>query len=331
MIGRDASPWCDACSTPACLAVMTLTPSSANRLLRSMSLDALRGFEAAARCLSFTAAAEAMSLSQSAVSKQIKGLEDALGRPLFVRGPRGLGLTAEGRQLHEGVRAALQQLEAVVERVVQSGERPSIALSTTPSFASLWLVPRLADFHAEAPAVDVRIDASETPRALDREGFDLALRLARPDQAEAGWQLLARERLMLVAAPALAQRLQRVQDLATAPLLVFNHPVERHAGMAWAHWQDRLGWESTVQTPVFQFSQYEQVLGAAVEGLGLAIGRTPLVLPALQAGTLAVVLPTSAVDGLGYYLVQRTDTAPRPGVRAFAGWITRALAADALG
>ncbi|MBI5258276.1 MAG: LysR family transcriptional regulator [Burkholderiales bacterium] len=310
---------------------MAHDPPATQRLLRAMSLDALRGFEAAARSLSFTAAAEELSLSQSAVSKQVKALEDLLGRPLFVRGPRGLGLTTEGRQLHEGVRLALQQLEALLERVVQPAERPAVDISTTPSFASLWLVPRLAAFRAEAPDVDVRIDASETPRALDREGFDLAVRLARPEQAEAGWQLLARERLMLVAAPALARRLRQVADLATAPLLVFNHPVERHAGMAWAHWQARLGWTSSAETPVYQFSQYEQVLGAAAEGLGLAIGRSPLVLPALHAGALEVVLPATTQQGLGHYLVQRSDTAPRPAAHRFAQWLARSLAADLLG
>lgn len=298
--------------------------SAAARLLKTLSLDALRGFEAAARLGSFTAAAEALSLTQSAVSKQVRQLEDALGQALFVRAARGLSLTAEGRVLHAGTQAALRQLETTLSRLVP-GQRRRVAVSVTPSFASLWLVPRLPAFHALAPDVDVQVDASEDSRVLERDGFDLAIRLSPPEQAEAAWRLLIPEQLVLVAAPAVAGRVRTPADLAQVPLLVFNHPIERHAGMGWRHWMDRFGLVASPTQPVFQFTQYEHVLRAATQGLGVAIGRLPLVQRALDEGSLQEVLADKVSVGLNTYLLLAPQAAGREEVRAFADWIAAAL------
>ena len=304
--------------------LMTRHDSAAARLLKSLSLDALRGFEAAARLGSFTAAAEALSLTQSAVSKQVRQLEDALGQALFVRGARGLTLTAEGRALQAGTLAALQQLESTLERLLPSA-RPVVRISVTPSFASLWLVPRLPEFHALAPHIDVQVDASEGARALERDGFDIAIRLAVPEQAEAGWQPLLQEQLLLVAAPALARRIHTPADLTRAPLLVFNHAIERHAGMSWPHWLQRLGLPDTAERPVFQFTQYEHVLKAAAQGLGVAIGRLPLVSSALHDGSLLPVLADEVSGGLSYHRVMSPAAAARAELRCFSDWISQAL------
>lgn len=301
--------------------------SAAARLLRTLSLDALRGFEAAARLGSFTAAAEALSLTQSAVSKQVKLLEDALGQALFVRGARGLKLTAEGRVLQAGTLAALQQLEATLLRIVP-GQRQKLVVSVTPSFAALWLLPRLPAFHALAPHVDLQVDAVEDSRVLERDGVDLAIRLSTANQAEAGWQLLMRERLILVAAPAVASRIRTPADLAQVPRLVHNHAIERHAGMGWRHWLDRLGLSASTPQPVFQFTQYELALKAAVQGLGVAIGRLPLVQQALEDGSLQQVLAdemSGSCEGLGCYLVLSPQAAERADVLAFAEWIGNTL------
>jgi DNA-binding transcriptional LysR family regulator len=297
---------------------------------RTLSLDALRGFEAAARHLSFTAAAESLSLTQSAVSKQVKQLENAIGKPLFTRGARGLSLTPEGRQLYAGARESLAQLQALVDRLAQR-ERQSVSVSVTPSFASLWLAPRLAGWRDEHPALDLRVDAAEGDVALEREGFDLAVRLSAPERAGAHWKLLACERALLVAAPAVAARIRNAGDLAHETLLVFHHPVERFPALSWSGWHERLGLDKTATQPVLQFSQYEHVVKAAVAGAGVAIGRTPLVLPLLRTGQLEVVLPGHAVDGLGYYLLVSERAAARPEVQAVASWIERELAAEALG
>ena len=303
--------------------------TAVRRLMASLSLDALRGFEASARRSSFTAAAEELFITQSAVSKQIKMLEEAFGRPLFVRGPRGLGLTPEGRQLYEATQKVLSSLEGTFEQILAS-TRKSVALTVTPSFASLWLAPRLVAFHGQHPSLDVRVDGSENCVALEREGIDLAVRLTRPGHADSTWKPLIRERVMLVAAPGLAARADRPEDLTRLPRLVFQHPLERFEWMSWSQWYERLNLPKSGDQPVFQFSQYEHVVKAAIEGAGVAIGRAPLVLPALRAGLLKVVVPQVQGDGFEYHLVTSETTADRPEVRALAEWITRELIADAM-
>jgi LysR family transcriptional regulator, glycine cleavage system transcriptional activator len=310
------------------------TDGPAARLLRTMSLDALRGFEAAARRLNFTLAADELCLTQSAVSKQIKTLEEAIGQALFVRGARGLSLTPEGRTLYSGVAPALQQLAQALEPLVNRG-RQTVSITVTPSFASLWLAPRLVAFHREHPAIDVRVDAAESNLALEREGFDMALRLARPGdegtEPDPLCRRLTQERLMLVAAPSLASRVQHADGLLRLPLLVFHHAVQRHPWMSWSHWFSQLGLAQRADQPVLQFSQYEHVVKAAIEGAGVAIGRAPLVLPCLRAGQLQVVLPELQADGLDCLLLLSERSAQRPEVQALAGWIEQTLAADGMG
>lgn len=305
-------------------------PSAAARLARALSLDALRGFESAARLESFTAAADELSLTQSAVSKQVKALEDAVGKPLFQRSPRGLLLTPEGRVLLEAVQPLLRGFEAALAPLA-GGTRRTVSISVTPSFGSLWLALRLPELQRREPFVDLHIDASEAARPLDREGFHLAVRQARDDEAAAGWTPLLRERVMLVAAPALAAAVHRPDDIATLPLLVFRHAVERHPWMSWSHWLAELGLPPSPRQPVVHFSQYEPLLKAAQEGAGLAIGRTPLIDPALHDGRLQVVLPAHQLDGLRYHLVVADGARGRPEVQRVADWLVSSLAEEDAG
>lgn len=295
------------------------------RLLQTLTLDSLRGFESAARLGSFTAAAAELSLTQSAVSKQVKLLEDALGRALFARGARTLVLTQDGRQMHEAAREVLQRLEQAVDRITRPS-RAVVALTAPPSFSSLWLAPRLAALRALDPEVDIRLDASEGHLALERDGFDLAVRLSPPDRAAAGWTLLCRERLALVAAPRLAARIREPADLAGVPLLVFDHASARVGGLSWEHWERLLGWTAAAAQPRFRFSQYEHALKAAAEGAGVAIGRAPQVDAWVDEGRLQPVLDRFAAEGLGCYLVWSERARGRAQVQRVAQWLTAQLA-----
>jgi len=312
---------------------MTLLPSAADLLLRSLSLDALRGFERAARLQSFTAAADDLSLTQSAVSKQVKALEDTLGVPLFVRGARGLSLTGEGALLLEGVSDALARLAGVVDRLQRGGSlaRACVAVTTSPSFASLWLVPRLADFQARHPDVDIGIDSSTQSLPLERAGVDVAIRLTRAEDLPAGETPLLRQRAMLVATPELAARIATPADLAAHPLLVFSQAGERFAQLSWTRWHQRLGVNAPATQARSHFSQYEDLLRACAQGMGVAIGLTPLVAPRLASGELAVVLPAHAVDGPFYRLLVAPAGAARAEVQAFCDWLREAMAAAAEG
>lgn len=294
-----------------------------------MSLDAIRGFESAARHLSFTAAAEELCITQSAVSKQVKTLEDTLDAALFLRGGKGLSLTSQGRELSEAARAALAQLASAVDRLL-AVDRASVAVTTTPSFAALWLAPKLAAFQRLEPAIDVRVAASEAQVKLEREGMDLAVRLS-PVRPGEGPPPLLQEQALLVAAPAIAARIHSAADILTTPLLVYHDPGARFSWMSWTAWYERLGLKPSARQPCLYFSQYEHVLTAAVQGAGIAIGRTPLVLPLLGSGRLKVVLPGQTVAGLGYHIVTSVHSAERPAVQKFRAWLERELAQEAMG
>jgi LysR family glycine cleavage system transcriptional activator len=306
-----------------------LSPSSSHAL-RAMSLDAIRGFESAARHLSFTAAAEELCITQSAVSKQVKSLEDALGTALFLRGGKGLSLTPQGRELYEAARASLAQLASAVDRLL-AADRESVAVTTTPSFAALWLAPKLAKFQQLEPAIDVRVDASEARVNLEREGMDLAVRLYPVQPGDEGPPPLLQEQALLVAAPGVAARINSAADILSTPLLVYYDPATRFPWMSWPDWYERLGLKQAAQQPCLYFSQYEHVLTAAVQGAGIAIGRTPLVLPLLRSGQLTVVLPGQTVDGLAYRIVTSAHSTGRPAVQKFRDWLERELALEAIG
>jgi LysR family glycine cleavage system transcriptional activator len=325
-----AAGWFVIRGIPATHVVHAMLNPSSSHALRAMSLDAIRGFESAARHLSFTAAAEELCITQSAVSKQIKTLEDALGKALFLRGGKGLSLTPEGRQLFEAARASLAQLASAVDRLL-AVDRMSVSVTTTPSFAALWLAPKLAQFQQLEPAIDVRVDASEARVNLEREGMDLAVRLYPVQPGDESPPPLLQEQALLVAAPGVAARINAAADVLATPLLVYYDPATRFPWMSWPDWYERLGLKQAAQQPCLYFSQYEHVLTAAVQGAGIAIGRTPLVLPLLRSGQLTVVLPGETVAGLAYRIITSTHSTGRPAVQKFRAWLERELATEAIG
>jgi LysR family glycine cleavage system transcriptional activator len=330
LVPARAAGWFVIRGIPAIHVIDAMLSPSSSHALRAMSLDAIRGFESAARHLSFTAAAEELCITQSAVSKQIKNLEDALGTALFLRGGKGLSLTPQGRELYEAARTALAQLASAVERLL-AVDRMSVSVTATPSFAALWLAPKLARFQALEPAIDVRVDATEAKVNLEREGIDLAVRLSPWHPDSEGPPPLLQEQALLVAAPAIAARLDCAADILRVPLLVYYDPAVRFPWMSWAAWYEQLGLQQSSQQPCLYFSQYEHVVNAAVQGAGVAIGRTPLVLPLLKGGQLKVVLPGHTVAGLGYRIVASSQSASRPAVQKFRQWLERELALEAIG
>ena len=202
-------------------------------------LDLLVGFEAAARHLSFTKAGEELYLTQSAVSRQIKELEEQLGVPLFQRRHRALTLTEAGQQLHAAAAQVLSTMRSTTERLrAQAGRRRPLAVTTTNSFASLWLIPRLANFTREHPGVDVRITADVRVQDLERDGLDIALRhgpaaLAGPDAVR-----LFGEKVFPVCSPKLLKKipLAKPADLRHHILLHYDDPDARHPWLHWKTW-----------------------------------------------------------------------------------------------
>jgi LysR family transcriptional regulator, glycine cleavage system transcriptional activator len=286
-------------------------------------LDLLVGFEAAARHLSFTRAAEELFLTQSAVSRQIKELEDELGTALFQRRHRALVLTDAGKDFYAATAQVLTAMRAATERLRARAGKKSLAVTTTHSFAALWLIPRLAGFTRSHPGVDVRIMAETRVQDLERDGLDLAIRHGPQSLAGTGAVRLFGERVFPVCSPALLEKnpLHKPQDLRNHVLLQYDDPDGRHP---WLHWKTWLEVERIADlrpAGTLSFSGYEQIIPAALAGHGVALGRTPLVRDLVASGQLVAPFKSTADPARAYYAILAPRAAGRHEVDAFVDWL----------
>jgi DNA-binding transcriptional LysR family regulator len=291
---------------------------------RLPALDLLVGFESAARHLSFTKAGEELFLTQSAVSRQIKELEDQLGVSLFERRHRALVLTEAGQQFYASAAQVLATMRAATERLrAQSGRRRPLSVTTTNSFAALWLVPRLAGFTRTHPGIDVRIMAETRVQDLERDGLDLAIRHGPAALAGPNAVRLMGERVFPVCSPKLLKKipLEKPADLANHVLLQYDDPDGRHP---WLHWKTWLEVERIADlrpAGTLSFSGYEQIIPAAVTGHGVALGRTPLVKDLVAAGELVAPFKSSADPARAYFAIVSKSAEGRPEVADFVAWL----------
>lgn len=292
-------------------------------LRRLPSLDPLKGFEAAARHLSFTRAAAEQFLTQSAISRQIQTLEDQLGVRLFRRETRRLALTPEGEQLYRAVTEIFERLAGVCAGLRATQRRPRVTITAAVSIASLWLVPRLAAFQALEPDLDVLISADNRFVDLEREGIDLALRYDDPDNVAAGAVHLFAENVFPVAAPAVAAGLRlplRAEDFARATLLSYDDG-RRFPWLSWEPWLTANRLADVRPKALLQFNQYDQLIRAAEDGRGIALGRGPLVAQSLEAGRLVPLAAAAQRYAARAYYLMRAPGAVRPEVERFVAWL----------
>ncbi|MBI5270379.1 MAG: LysR family transcriptional regulator [Burkholderiales bacterium] len=296
-------------------------PTPADRL---PPLDLLATFEAAARHLSFTRAAAERFVTQSAISRQMRALEDDLGVPLFTRGHRSLALTADGQRLFAACTGALAGLRGAVREIRHPRQREVLALTTTPGLAALWLIPRLTGFTREHPGIDVRLDATFENRNLAAEGFDVAIRYGKLGTMR-GTPLFG-EALMPVCSPRLLAAgdppLRTPADLARHALL--HMALEQEPGGApieWEPWLTAMGLAGLEPVARLSFTNYAEAITAAVAGHGVAMGRRPLVDGLLASGQLVAPFGTEAESLRGYVLVSDPAAAQRPAVRALVQWL----------
>ena len=297
------------------------------RSRRPIGLGALRGFEAAARLLSFTTAAVELNLTQSSISRQIAQLEQQVGRPLFVRKTRSLLLTAAGTQLLHAVRQALTGIDATVGEIRGAASVRRVTLSTYASFASLWLVPRLALFQREHPEIEIRLDASDRVVDLQAEDVDLALRWVPVDKLASAASLLVDD----LVAPALSPRLlgaakpRAPADLAQWPLLDLDSSVPGTRRLNWATWFDFVGAgrvDPAAGRLVFSF--VDQAVQAAIRGQGVALMRSPFLQDCVASGDLVMPFPRIRMpSGYRHVLAINPDSARKPHVETFLGWLTQ--------
>jgi DNA-binding transcriptional LysR family regulator len=292
---------------------------------RLPSLDLLKGFEAAARLLSFTKAGEELYLSQSAVSRQIQELEDQLGVRLFERRHRALALTEAGQTLHAAAAQALATMRAVTDRLRAGRGRQTLAVTTTQSFASLWLIPRLAGFTRKHPELDVRISAETRVLDLERDGLDLAIRHGPATMVGPHVLRLFGERVFPVCSPKLMddpkKPLLEPTDLRHHVLLQYDDPDGRHPWLHWKTWLEVERLTDLRPAGSLVFSGYEQIIPAAVAGFGVALGRSPLVRKLLASGELVAPFKRTADPARGYFAIVSKNSAGRPEVADFIAWL----------
>lgn len=295
------------------------------RLREIPSLDLLRTFEATARHLSFTKAAEEMFVTQSAVSRQIKMLEEELKITLYSRGVRSLKLTEAGRRLQRTVDAIFQQLEKTIATLSELEQKRTLGISTTVSLASLWLVPRLARFRMKHPDVDIRVSATSEVQNIQRQRLDIAIRYARPEQLPQDAQILFHEKVFAVCSPKLKENLTRPlnkpSDIENHVLLHMDDACGDWAWYRWSNWFENLGLSTPDKASAIRFNQYDQMIQAAIDGQGVALGRDPLINDLLKQGALLAPFDEVPVKSGTYYLVTNSSVDENPDAASFVSWL----------
>jgi len=285
-------------------------------------LELLLAFEAAARHLSFTKAGEELFLTQSAVSRQIQALEASLGSKLFERRTRALLLTEAGQRFFQVTQGVLGELDEATQKLRGATAARTVTVTTTPGFASLWLIPRLNAYLQANPGVDVRISASYESASLEREGIDLAIRYA-PDADMEGQRPVFEESVIPVCSPALAadpaRPLREPADLRAHVLL--HSDDAKYSWMEWNLWLHAHGLRDLQPAGSLQFNQYDQLVQAAVNGQGVALGRLPLLRRMLRDKQLVTPFKKSVVSSRGYFLVRSARAAGKREVKDFEAWL----------
>lgn len=295
-------------------------------------LNALRAFEAAARLGSFARAADELAVTPTAISHQIKGLEETLGVELFVRLPRGLRLSAAGASYLPDLTRGFDALARAGDRLAGDAVSGLLHISTTSSFANCWLVPRLDTFHGRYPGLALRI--TSTPRHVDfiREGVDVAIRYGRGNYPGLRTVKLLEEEVFPVASPALVSGeppLRDWPDLARHTLLHDYTGDMAEPWISWSVWLRRAGVDLAADSPGgIEFDNSETLLEAAVRGQGVALGRTVLVAEHLREGRLVPLFGMRHPADFAYFLVAPEATANQTRIRVFTEWLQEEAARD---
>lgn len=283
--------------------------------------------DAVARQGSFTAAAEEMGVTQSAVSQTMKRLEQELGYPLLERTTRQMHLTPQGEIMLKGIRNAVAEVQSALDRIHSEREQGVLQVETFSTFAMYWLLPRLPDFHAQNPDIRVYLNTEEQLRPPGAGSADVILRFASSPPSGFASELLGQEEVFPVCSPLLLQRfpgLDGADLLTAATLLATRTDGEQSCMKDWQQWSESTGIE--VGTDVLYFSRTDLVLQAALAGQGIALGRTYITQDALANGSLVKLNTPPLSAPFRYYFATPYDRANWPKVARFRDWLRQQLA-----
>ncbi|AVP95760.1 biotin transporter BioY [Ahniella affigens] len=279
-----------------------------------LPLAALQAFVIAVRAGNLSHAAASMHVTVSALSHQMRLLEQRLGQALLERGPRGIRTTAVGQRLFEEVAPQFDALNVSVTRALSPRDQ-RLTISVMASVASSWLLPRLPDFVAKYPEIELNLHSSTTLVDFERDGVDCALRFGAGRWPNTEAELMFEEYLTPVASKDLLKRLGR-PNLTTLP----RYPLLGDPGQRWPLWFARFGGKAPKRY-VAQFTDSETLTRAAVEGLGIALGRVTMIRPLVESGRLVQLWQKTLEAEFSHWFVYPSRRAPSPAVQAFRVWV----------
>jgi LysR family glycine cleavage system transcriptional activator len=295
-------------------------------------LNALRAFEAAARHLSLTKAAQELNVSPGAVSHQIRGLEALLGVALFERRVRAIALTAAGKLLYPGVQTAFLQLREAVAGLRDADDTRVLVVSTPPGLTSKWLAPRLHRFVRSHPEIDARISSSLKLANFTTDGVDVAMR-SMPIGSVSDPTLMAEKLIDMSFVPVCSPRLieslgslQTPEALARAPLIHDDTLADRAGIPTWADWFKAAGIEGVAVNHGMRFDSADHALEAASEGAGVLLAYDLLAYDDLRTGRLVIPVALALPSGRAWHVVCARHRQEHPPLQAFRHWIRQEVA-----
>jgi LysR family glycine cleavage system transcriptional activator len=291
---------------------------------RIAPLNALRAFEVTARRLSITDAASELGVTPGAVSQSVKSLEGFLGRTLFVRTAKGLRLTPIGEAALPALRDGFEKLADATERLAGPERGGRLTVSVAPSFAAKWLAPRMSDFAAAQPDIDVQIQAAMGLTRFDDEGVDLAVRYGAGKWPGLEAHLLLHESVMPVCAPAIAATLHSPEELARHTLIHDDSSLADESCPDWPMWLRAAGVTRVDGARGPRFNQSNLAIEAAAAGKGVALAKRVLAQADLESGRLVAPYGAGAAVEFAYWLVFPKSRARSRSARAFIAWISAA-------
>ncbi len=288
---------------------------------RLPSPNSLVAFEAAARLLSFTAAADELNVTQGAVSRQVHQLERFLGLALFARGHRSIHLTTEGRRLQQAVTLGLEHIAGAVSEIRTNRSAPEVTVATTLAFASMWLMPHLPTFRRLHPEYEVRVLAADAEPDFARDGMDIAIRYGDGRWAGSRTAFLFDERIYPVCSPGYlnGRHLHDLRSLLDETLLHLDGDGWRWT--TWADWFKAKGVNGLTARRGLRLNNYPLMIQAAKAGQGIGLGWHHLIHDDLRLGSLVCPLDEVVTTDQATYLAWPEHIVPTPAVEAFCAWI----------